>query len=133
MLDFITPYYEVIGILSILFFLLSISLIPWAIGRLPYDFFIESLPSKPAFSLRHQIKNVPLIIFRNLLGLLFLAAGIIMLFTPGQGLLSIILGFSIMVFPGKKKLLSSLVKYSSIRTSLNWIRKKTNTEPFIWD
>ena len=41
---------------------------------------------------------------RNLLGGLLILLGLVMLVTPGQGILTIVLGFTIMDFPGKKRI-----------------------------
>lgn len=43
---------------------------------------------------------------RNLLGGVLILAGVVMLFTPGQGILTILLGFAIMDFPGKERIAS---------------------------
>jgi hypothetical protein len=47
-------------------------------------------------------------ILKNTIGAILVILGLIMLVTPGQGLLTILLGLSIMEFPGKKTLIAKL-------------------------
>lgn len=79
-------------------------------------------------SLNHVLNLVKIIA-----GIFLLICGIVMLVLPGQGLLTILLGLSLIPFPGKHKLEQNLLARKSIRASLNWIRTKANKEPFIFD
>jgi hypothetical protein len=56
-----------------------------------------------------------------------------MLVLPGQGLLTMLIGLSLLPFPGKQKMEQNILSRKSIRQSLNWIRIKANKEPFIFD
>ncbi len=109
-------------ILSIVMCVLSILLLPFLICRIPEDYFLHNpSESKPHTS--------PLIrggswLFRNIAGYILVLAGIIMLFVPGQGLLTILLGAILIDFPGKRRLEDRLIGIRHIRTTLNWIRKK---------
>lgn len=67
---------------------------------------------------------------KTLLGFCLLISGIIMLVLPGQGLLTIVVGLSLLPFPGKNKLEKYLLARQSVRSSLNWIRVKAKKEPF---
>lgn len=121
-----------LGIISIITFTVSILLIPWLIGRLPEDYFIrQHYPSSKRLLFQSLFLFV-LAVLRNIFGAVLLLAGIAMLFLPGQGILTIILGLSMLNFPGKHKLLLKLIQRSSIQKGLNWIRSKTNRPPFIW-
>ena len=66
-------------------------------------------------------------------GIVLLICGIAMLVLPGQGLLTILIGLSLLPFPGKNKLEQNLLARKSVQSSLNWIRIKANKEPFIFD
>ncbi|ABG39989.1 hypothetical protein Patl_1466 [Paraglaciecola sp. T6c] len=68
-----------------------------------------------------------------LFGIGLLVCGIIMLVLPGQGLITMLIGLSLIPFPGKNKLEQNLLSRQSVRSSLNWIRAKANKEPFIFD
>jgi hypothetical protein len=66
-------------------------------------------------------------------GLFLLIFGILMLVLPGQGIITMIVGLSLLPFPGKDKVEQSFLSRKSVRSTLNWIRTKANKEPFIFD
>ena len=53
-----------------------------------------------------------------------------MLFTPGQGILSILAGLLLMNFPGKFRLERWLVQRPGVLKSLNWLRARRGKAPF---
>jgi len=112
----------VISGFSLLFFILSLVSMPWMIKRIPVDYFITT--GKP----RHDNGSGPwrmvLVVVRNCFGIIFLAAGLLMLITPGQGVLTMLLGLVFMDFPGKRGLELKLFGIHSIRKALNFVRKK---------
>lgn len=124
------PYVELLAVVSLITFLLSIILIPWYIGRLPPDFFYILQNRLPG----HQNKRISfgLILLRNCIGALLIIAGCIMLFMPGQGILTLLIGILCMSFPGKLRFVLYLVNKPSVQTSLNWTRKKMRKKPFVW-
>lgn len=99
-----------------------------AIIQMPADYFIKERTS-PAFKDSHILVWVFLKGLKNLIGLCLLLAGVVMLVTPGQGLLSILLGLFFMDFPGKRKMERTLIRKPSIHKSINWIREKANKPP----
>lgn len=68
-----------------------------------------------------------------LFGIVLVLLGLAMLVLPGQGLLTIVIGLSLLPFPGKDQLEQYLLSQQALRSSLNWIRKKANKEPFIFE
>ncbi|GAC20421.1 hypothetical protein GARC_3466 [Paraglaciecola arctica BSs20135] len=56
-----------------------------------------------------------------------------MLVLPGQGLITMLIGLSLIPFPGKHRIERDLLSRNSVRSTLNWIRIKANKEPFIFD
>ncbi len=66
---------------------------------------------------------------KNIAGVFFLLMGIIMLITPGQGLLTILIGLLLMDFPGKRRFEIWLIRIPSIHRAINWIRKKGDKAP----
>ena len=68
-----------------------------------------------------------------LIGMGLLVCGIVMLVLPGQGLITMLIGLSLIPFPGKNKLEENLLAKKSVRSTLNWIRAKANKEPFVFD
>jgi len=121
---------ECLGLLSVLTFLGSIVAIPWIIARLPVDYFISHRRKVTARHERHPIAARLIFVMRNLTGGLFLLAGILMLVLPGQGLITIVIGLSLMDFPKKHTLVDYLLRRPKVMKLLNWIRKKEKKPPF---
>lgn len=70
------------------------------------------------------------LVIRNLLGWVFVVAGIAMLVLPGQGLLSIIAGLVLIDFPGKHRLERRLLASHVVRDAMNWLRRRAGRPPF---
>lgn len=128
-LEVILPYLQSIAFISLGTFLLSLVLIPWSIGRLPNDYFVQLQRLRPENRPRNTIF---ILVLRNVIGSILLIAGIIMLFLPGQGILTILIGLLCMAFPGKYRFVLYLISRPSIQTSLDWIRRKMKRPPFQW-
>ena len=129
--DFVSPMSEwmsYIAIASIVFFIVSIVLIPKIIARIPSNYFI--VRSDTSVSSSASVGKLMLSIFRNIIGSFLIFCGIVMLITPGQGLLTILAGLFILDFPGKFKLELYLIKKPSVLKTLNWIRHKQNVPDF---
>ena len=124
------PYFELLAILSGITFALSILFIPWFIGKLPVDYFLNV--QKSSFSSNFSAIKAPLLVLRSLLGIVLVIAGVLMLFLPGQGILTILIGLLCMSFPGKQRLINYLLGKKSLKTCLNWTRRKMSRPPFLW-
>ncbi|WP_220465497.1 hypothetical protein [Colwellia sp. BRX10-3] len=72
-------------------------------------------------------------IVKVLFGVLLFVCGLAMLVLPGQGLITMLIGLSLIPFPGKHKLEQNLLARKSVRSSLNWMRTKAKKDPFIFD
>ena len=72
-----------------------------------------------------------LVVFSNTLGALLALLGIIMLVTPGQGLLTLFVGLLLMNFPGKHKLEQAFASHAGVMSGMNWLRRRWAREPFI--
>jgi len=55
-----------------------------------------------------------------------------MLFLPGQGILTILISLLLLSFPGKQKLFNYLIHKPTLQHTLDWIRKKSGSQPFTW-
>jgi hypothetical protein len=53
-----------------------------------------------------------------------------MLVTPGQGVISILLGLFLMEFPGKRTLELKFINHTPTYKTLNWLRRKAGKPPF---
>lgn len=119
-----------ISIGSIISFFGSLIIIPRLIINLPPDFFLKR---KKSVSVKQIVVfRVTFFLLKNFLGFLLFLCGILMLFIPGQGLLTMFLGLVLLDFPGKYKLQLYCLKVRPVRRSLNWIRRKYEKEAFIF-
>lgn len=116
---------------SVLVFLASIIVIPWLIVRLPQDFFLSDERAIPYLTTGHPVVRVLLVALKNAIGVAFIGAGIIMLFIPGQGILTIIVGVMLSSFPGKKRLVHWFTSRERILRALNALRKRWGRPPFL--
>lgn len=73
----------------------------------------------------------PKVILKNVLGLLLLAAGIVMLVTPGQGLITMLFGIILIDFPGKDIIVNKILTQPKILTNINRIRARFKKPPLI--
>ena len=114
-----------LGIASAATFAGTLVAVPVIICRLPSDLYTRrrvrrTLPAglRPAVSL-----------VRNLAGLAIVAAGIVMLVLPGQGLLSIVIGLVLVDFPGKARLERRLLGDPRVFAAMNAIRRRFGRPP----
>ena len=70
------------------------------------------------------------LVVRNVLGWIFVVAGIAMLVLPGQGLLSILAGLVLIDFPGKHRFELKLLASPGVRRAMNWLRRRAGRPPF---
>ena len=111
----------ILGLLSAVLLIGTALLVPLIIVVLPADLFIRREP--PWWKGRdHSLAAIALAIVRNLIGALLLFAGVVMLFVPGQGLLTILLALVVMDFPGKRVLISRLARNARVMRGANRIR-----------
>jgi len=123
---------QLLAVLSLLTFAVSLVCIPLLVARLPRNYFLHrsDLGNSPSATI--SIGTVIVMLLRNLIGLALVAAGILMLFLPGQGVITMVIGIAVMSFPYKRKLLVGLTRPVSVRKSLDWLRRKMKKEPFYW-
>jgi hypothetical protein len=70
-------------------------------------------------------------VLKNLVGAVFLAAGFAMLFLPGQGILTMLIGLSLIDFPGKRRLERKFIGQASVLRTINSMREKFGRPPLV--
>lgn len=114
---------------SALVFAVSLITVPWFVARIPTDYFRQTARPVLPWAGERPLVRWPLLVIKNLAGLLFLAAGIVMLVLPGQGLLTMLAGIILMNFPGKFRFERWLIRQPAILGSINWLRRRRGKEP----
>jgi len=113
---------------SIIGFIASLVAIPWILIRLPSDYFDLRVP-RYWMKDRHPILRIIGLIVKNIAGFVFLIAGFLMLFLPGQGLLTMLIGISLLDFPNKRKLEARIIGKPALLNIINKMRHKFNKPP----
>ena len=116
---------------SIATFLGSLVAVPWILVQIPSDYFLRTSREPTLLDGMSPVLRAILIVLKNGLGAVFIAGGVAMLVLPGQGILTILLGVSLIDFPGKYSLERKLVRQEADDRSINWIRRRRGREPIL--
>jgi hypothetical protein len=119
-------------VFSVIAFVGTLIAIPAILIRLPPDYF-KNHHHKPWFANQHPVLRTLGLLTKNIMGIIFLLAGIAMLFLPGQGLLTMLLGVLFIDFPGKHRLEQKLIQHPQILKAINAFREKSGKPPFTFD
>jgi archaellum biogenesis protein FlaJ (TadC family) len=122
----------ILAFISVITFIVSLVAIPWIISKMPEDYFSNQQQHSTYQDNYHPLIYLLLRILKNITAIIFIIAGFIMLFTPGQGLLTILVGLGLTDFPGRFALEQKIVRNKKIFNALNWVRKRTGVAPFIY-
>jgi len=114
---------------SIAMFVAGLIALPLLARCIPADYFAHDRRPASRFARRHWTLRLVLLVLKNLLALVLLVTGVAMLVLPGQGLLTILVGFLILDLPGKYHLEKWLVRRTIIYKPINWLRKRKGVAP----
>jgi len=121
---------EFLFLLSVVSFVASVITIPWILIRLPYDYFCDRHP-RTWMKDHHPVLRLIALVLKNLVGGILLLGGIALLVLPGQGLLTMLIGVSLMDFPGKRTIERKLVSRPLILETINRIRQRFDRPPLL--
>jgi len=97
--------------------------------RIRADYFAHSKRPPSRWADQHPLVRRILRIGKNVLGCLFILAGLAMLVLPGQGLLTLLIGFLLLDFPRKYQFEKWLLRRRYILRPINWLRRRARREP----
>jgi hypothetical protein len=117
-------------LVSIIVFLATLVAIPFILTRLPADYFDIRVPRTWMRS-HHPVLRYLGQFLKNLIGVVFLVAGVAMLVLPGQGLLTILIGISLLDFPGKQRIEARIVGQPTVLNVINSLRRKFGKPPLV--
>ncbi|MGB6043260.1 MAG: hypothetical protein WBF93_08910 [Pirellulales bacterium] len=112
-----------------LMFAVSLTVLPIVIIYLPRDYFSSDTPRFAALNEAHPVLRWVVLIVKNLGGVLLIAAGLVMLVTPGQGLLALLVGVMLLDVPAKRKLERKFLYRPSVLRVINRIRARAGRPP----
>jgi hypothetical protein len=116
--------------LSFVFFIGTLIAIPFILVQLPADYFDIRVP-RPWMQHHHPVLRVVGHMLKNAVGAVFLLAGFLMLFLPGQGVLTMLIGISMLDFPGKRKIEAKLIGQPTVLGVINNMRKRHGKSPLV--
>jgi archaellum biogenesis protein FlaJ (TadC family) len=118
-----------LSLISVITFFGTLLIIPLMVARMPEDYFLYDKRHLKEFRRQHPIVRIFSVIFKNLLGAVFIVTGFIMLFIPGQGVLTILIGLTLVNFPKKRALERRIIQQETMHRAINWIRAKAGKPP----
>lgn len=112
---------------SCIMLVLTLVLVPLVIARLPQDYFAHQRrhPVPDSESFGHRAGRIA----KNIGGAVLVLVGLVLLFGPGHGTLTILTGFMLANFPGKYRLERWMAARPPIWRSLAWIRRRAGCPP----
>lgn len=122
-----------LGASSIIMFIGTLIAIPWLLMRIPADYYSHDGRKEPPVLYERAVPRIIYLIVKNVIGYIFICAGIVMLVLPGQGILTILVGAILINFPGKQRFVRWLVSRHSVLRSVNWLRRRAGRRPLIVD
>ncbi|MEX0678255.1 MAG: PGPGW domain-containing protein [Pirellulales bacterium] len=116
-------------IVSFVVLVASLWLCHYVLTTIPSDYF--NTKRKPFEQWRTSKPALwwTLVITKNLVGALLIVAGLIMIFTPGQGILTVLLGISLVDIPGKRAWERKIIKRQPVLKVINRLRARANQPP----
>ena len=117
-----------LAVAGVICFIGSLIAIPLILVRLPADYFDTRTP-RHWMKDHHPVLRLSGLIVKNIVGIVFLLAGFAMLFLPGQGVLTMLIGISLMDFPKKRELEAKMVGQPTVLGVINSMRQKFGKPP----
>jgi uncharacterized membrane protein len=120
LLEQLQPLLPILTVTGVVMAVASMLAIPWLLVRMPQDYF-----NTPSWPLHYRGPlGWCLWLVRNALALVLLAAGILMLVLPGQGILTILIALMVSTFPGKYRMERAIMRRPRVLRAANWIRRR---------
>jgi hypothetical protein len=132
MIDLLQQYQTVLWVLaaaSLVLFVATLVLVPMLVIRIPDDYFARPRRPWQPWSHRRPVLRTMLEVAKTLLGVVLVAAGVLMLVLPGQGVVTILAGLTLMSFPGKYRLERWIIARRPVRRFFNWLRRRAGKRP----
>jgi hypothetical protein len=118
-----------LGGASIVLFIGTLVAMPIVVSRMPANYFTHREPSPESWRGRHRALRVAIVAAKNVLGALLVIGGIGMLLLPGPGVLTVLVGISLLDFPGKRALELRIARERHVLRAINWMRTRAGRPP----
>jgi hypothetical protein len=118
-----------LAIFSVLTFIGSLIVIPILVIHIPQKYFLHQKRNPTVNPARNPGWRLVVLILKNVFGVIFVLAGIVMLVLPGQGLLTILIGVILVDFPGKYALERKIIQQKQVLSAVNRLRARAGRPP----
>lgn len=118
-----------ISVFSVLSFFGTLAALPWLVTRIPPDYFAPPKRKRSRFAKQHPVLRLDILILRNLIGFVVFVMGVVMIATPGPGLITILAGLILMNYPGKYRLERWIIQRPPLLRAVNALRVKRGADP----
>lgn len=125
MLDWLSPLegnYQVwLGatLVSVVLFVGTLAAIPVICVRLPTDYFVRPFAPNARWK----------VVLRSAAAVVLILMGAAMLVLPGQGILTILIGLSLLDFPAKRAWQRKLLRRPTVLRAMNGMRRRAGKPP----
>lgn len=113
---------------SVATFVTIVVMLPILVVSMPADYFVGDQRGD-RWTAHHPLVRITVRIMKNLVGGVLVATGIVMLVTPGQGFLTILIGLFLLDVPGKRGLERRLAAIPAVLAAINAIRTRARRPP----
>jgi len=120
-----------LGLASLLILVATLVLLPWLAARVHPGYFTRRRSERDYLTGTHPLVRALFLAVKNIIGVVFIALGVAMLFLPGQGLITILAGIMLTNFPGKHALERWIIRRPGILRAANWLRSRGGVEPLL--
>lgn len=117
------------ALVSLIMFFVTLLTIPLIVIALPRGYLLEEGGGLARIP---RLWRWPYLLVKNGIGAALMLAGLGMLILPGQGLLTLLIGLSLMNFPGKRGLIHRIVSRPRVFSTINRLRAKAHRPPLEW-
>ncbi len=120
------------ALISIVTFAASIALVVFFLVWLPPTYF-HPAHNREFMNRHYQAVRWFGLVVKNLIGAIVVILGMIMALpgVPGQGLMTILVGLTLVDFPGKRKLEYKIISRPSVLRAVNRLRRKFSKPPLV--
>lgn len=108
-------------IVSVLLFAGTLVIVPVVCVRMPADYFVAPIPKRSWLA----------ITARTLVAVVLIGLGAAMLVLPGQGMLTILFGISLLDFPAKRRVERRILGSRTVFSAVNKLRQTRGKPPFL--
>lgn len=118
-----------VGAASAFIFIASLLSLPWLVAKIPEDYFVPKKRQPTQWKSQRPLLRLLALVGKNLIGYGLILAGTLMLFLPGQGILTMVTGLLLVDYPGKFRIERRIVSTPTVLNGLNWLRAKAKKPP----